>query len=57
MPLKAKRVQVNINQETFNCIKPTNLDIMFRIDNCGFIQFEKSSICYLPLLENRKKIK
>ena len=41
--LKAKWVQVNINQDTFtcNCVKPTKLDIMFRVDKSDEIQFEK----------------
>ena len=41
----------------FYCIKPTNLHIILRVAYLDFIKFEKSSMIYLPLLENRKKIK
>ena len=49
--------QVNINQETFYCVKTTNLNIMLRIAYLSCIQFEKSGMSYIPLFENRKKIK
>ena len=40
---------------TFYCVKLPDLDIMLRVDKCSFTQFEKSSMSYIPLLENRKK--
>ena len=38
----------------FYCVKPTNLNIMMRVAHLEF-KFEKSSMSYLPLMEDRKK--
>ena len=35
---------------------PTNLHVVLRVAYLDFVEFEKSSMSNLPLLENRKKL-
>ena len=45
-----------MNEQTFYCVKPTNLKIMLMVAYPGFILFEKKIKFELsPHVENRKK--
>ena len=49
--------QVNVDQETFYYVEPTNLHVMLRVTYLGFNPFEKSIMTYPPLLENNEIIR
>ena len=53
---KQNKIKFTLIKRRFTAVKPTKFAYHLEVAYLDFIQFEKSSMSYLPLLENRKKI-